>query len=177
LPRFIARTFYMARLEPLSIECASHSDDQTQRLGMRLGALLPRHAVIALHGPLGAGKTSFARGVGAGWGADQLLRSPTFTLVQQHHREGDDAALYHIDLYRAESEGDVASLGLEEILDDEDAVAIIEWPERALDLIPPSAIQVKFAQVSDTKRQLMISTQDTQTWQVLLAFRKSAFGV
>lgn len=77
----------MALLEQLSFECASHSDEQTQRLGMRLGALLPRRAVVALHGPLGAGKTSFARGVGRGWGAEQLLRSPTFTLVQEHHRE------------------------------------------------------------------------------------------
>jgi tRNA threonylcarbamoyladenosine biosynthesis protein TsaE len=167
----------MARLEPLSIECASHSDEQTQRLGARLGALLPPHAVIALHGPMGAGKTSFARGVGQGWGADQPLRSPTFTLVQQHHRAADDARLYHIDLYRAESEDDVRSLGLDEILDDENSVAIIEWPEHAQYLIPPDAIHVKIAPVSDTKRQLTISTQDTATWQVLLAFRKSAFGV
>jgi tRNA threonylcarbamoyladenosine biosynthesis protein TsaE len=144
---------------------------------MRLGALLPQHAIVALHGPLGAGKTSFARGMGAGWGADQLLRSPTFTLVQEHHRVADGATLYHIDLYRTEDEGDVNSLGLEEILDDENSVAIIEWPERASGLIPNEAIHVKFNIVSDTRRQLMISTQDTATWQVLLAFRKSAFGV
>lgn len=167
----------MALLEPLSIECASHSDEQTQRLGTRLGALLPPHAVIALHGSLGAGKTSFARGVGAGWGADQPLRSPTFTLVQQHHRTRDDATLYHIDLYRVERESELSSLGLEEILDDGVGVALVEWPERAPGLIPRDAIHVKFNVVSDTKRQLTISTQDTQTWQVLLAFRKSAFGV
>ncbi|MCS6848580.1 MAG: tRNA (adenosine(37)-N6)-threonylcarbamoyltransferase complex ATPase subunit type 1 TsaE [Anaerolineae bacterium] len=167
----------MAILEPLSIECTSHSEAQTQRLGARLGALLPRHAVIALHGPLGAGKTSFARGVGAGWGAEQPLRSPTFTLVQEHHRRRDDATLYHIDLYRVEDERDLASLGLEEILDDENGVCLIEWPERAPGLIPPEAIHVKLAMVSDTRRQLTFSTQDAQTWQVLLAFRKSAFGV
>jgi tRNA threonylcarbamoyladenosine biosynthesis protein TsaE len=167
----------MALLEPLSLECASHSDEQTQRLGMRLGVLLPPGSVVALHGPLGAGKTSFARGIGAGWGADQPLRSPTFTLVQTHHRSGDDATLYHVDLYRVESDSDVSSLGLEEILDDEAGIVLIEWPERAPRLIPSRAIHVKLAQVSDTKRQLTISTQDTATWQVLLAFRKSAFGV
>lgn len=167
----------MALLEPLSFECASHSDEQTQRLGMRLGALLPRHAVIALHGPMGAGKTSFSRGLGAGWGANQLLRSPTFTLVQQHHREADDATLYHIDLYRAESDGDLASLGLQELLEDDNSVAVIEWPERVADLLPKDSVHVKFAINSDTKRQLTFSTQDTRAWQVLLAFRKSAFGV
>lgn len=167
----------MPVLEPFSIECTSHSDEQTQRLGARLGALLPRHAIVALHGPLGAGKTSFARGIGAGWGADQPLRSPTFTLVQEHRRPGDDARLYHIDLYRATNESDLASLGLEEIFDDEDSVCLIEWPERIARLIPDDAIHVKLDIVSDTRRQLTISTQDPTTWQVLLAFRKSAFGI
>lgn len=167
----------MALLEQLSFECASHSDEQTQRLGVRLGALLPKHAVVALHGPLGAGKTSFARGIGRGWGAAQLLRSPTFTLVQEHHRPQDDATLYHIDLYRIEQESDLASLGLDEILDDENAIVLVEWPERAPNAIPKSAIHVKLSIISDTKRLLTLSTQDTQTWQVLLAFRKSAFGV
>ena len=167
----------MALLEPLSFECTSNSDDQTQRLGMRLGALLPKHTVVALHGPMGAGKTSFARGLGVGWGANQLLRSPTFTLVQQHHRAQDDAALYHIDLYRAESGEALASLGLAEIFDDEHGVAIIEWPEHADGLLPKDTIHVKLVVNSDTKRQFTFSTQDNMAWQVLLKFRKSAFGV
>lgn len=144
---------------------------------MRLGALLPKHAVLALHGPLGAGKTSFARGIGAGWGADQGLRSPTFTLVQQHHRARDNATLYHIDLYRTENAAELASLGLDEILEDEDSVILIEWPERAPEAIPKDAIHIKLTITSDTKRQLAFSTQDTASWQVLLAFRKSAFGI
>ncbi|MCS7055645.1 MAG: tRNA (adenosine(37)-N6)-threonylcarbamoyltransferase complex ATPase subunit type 1 TsaE [Thermoflexales bacterium] len=167
----------MAILEPLSIECTSHSESQTQRLGARLGALLPRHAVIALHGPLGAGKTSFARGVGIGWGAEQPLRSPTFTLVQAHHRQHDDATLYHIDLYRVEDARELVNLGLEEILDDENGVCLIEWPERAAALIPAEAIHVKLAPLDDTHRHMTFSTSDAQTWQILLAFRKSAFGV
>jgi len=167
----------MALLEPLSFECTSNSDDQTHRLGMRLGGLLPKHAVIALHGPMGAGKTTFARGLGAGWGADQLLRSPTFTLVQLHHRPQDGATLYHIDLYRAETETDLASLGLSEILDDTSAVSIIEWPEHAQDHLPKATIHVKLAKTADTKRQFTFSTQDSEPWQVLLKFRKNAFGV
>lgn len=167
----------MAHLEPLSFECTSHSEEQTQRLGARLGALLPGHAVIALQGPLGAGKTCFARGIGEGWGAQQVLRSPTFTIVQKHRRTSDGAALYHIDLYRINSEEELLNLGLAEILDDESSVSIIEWPERATHLIGAEAIRVRFVPISDTKRQLTFSTQDTHTWQVLLAFRKGAFGV
>jgi tRNA threonylcarbamoyladenosine biosynthesis protein TsaE len=167
----------MPLLEPLSFECVSHSEEQTRRLGARLGARLPQRMVIALHGQLGVGKTSIARGIGLGWGADQLLRSPTFTLVQQHHRTEDGATLYHIDLYRVENSTDLVNLGLDEILQDENSVCLIEWPERASDLIPQDAIHVKLEFLTETKRQLTFSTQDTTTWQVLLAFRKSAFGV
>jgi len=167
----------MSILEPLAIECTSHSEGQTQRLGMRLGTVLPRHALIALQGPLGAGKTQFARGVGMGWGAEQLLRSPTFTLIQEHRRAQDNAVLYHIDLYRIESDAELLTLGLEDALSDEDGIAIIEWPERIADLIPPDAIYVRFEIMDETHRQLKISTQDTRTWQVLLKFRKLAFGV
>ena len=167
----------MPVLEPLSFECISHSEEQTQRLGARLAAVLPAHAIVALSGPLGAGKTHFARGLGLGWGATQPLRSPTFTLVQEHHRAADDHTLYHIDLYRVERAGDLHTLGLDEILEDETAIAIIEWAERADGLIPDDAIAIKFAITNENKRRLTFSTQDTATWQVLLAFRKNAFGV
>lgn len=166
----------MAILEPLSVECTSHSEEQTWRLGARLGALLPRHAVIAIQGELGAGKTSLARGIGEGWGAEQVLRSPTFTIIQAHRRPSDNAVLYHVDLYRVTSEEDLHNLGLEEILDAEEGVVVIEWPERAASLIPPEAIYVKITPLSETKRHLVFSTQDTRTWQVLLEFRKRTFG-
>jgi tRNA threonylcarbamoyladenosine biosynthesis protein TsaE len=167
----------MPVLDPLSFECISHGEEQTQRLGMRLGLLLPAHAVIALTGPLGAGKTQFARGVGQGWGASQMLRSPSFTLVQEHHRARDEQTLYHIDLYRVQKNSDMLSLGLDEILDDEQSVCIIEWAERADALIPQDAIRVRLEINNQSKRLLTFSTQSPATWQVLLAFRKNAFGV
>ncbi|MCL5998266.1 MAG: tRNA (adenosine(37)-N6)-threonylcarbamoyltransferase complex ATPase subunit type 1 TsaE [Chloroflexi bacterium] len=167
----------MPVLEPLSFECISHGEEQTRRLGARLGSLLPAHTVISLFGPLGAGKTQLARGIGAGWGALQSLRSPTFTLIQEHRRAKDDCLLYHIDLYRIEDEVALQTLGLEEILEDEHAVCIIEWAERASVLIPQDAIRVKLEITNESKRRLTFSTQATMTWQVLLAFRKSAFGV
>jgi tRNA threonylcarbamoyladenosine biosynthesis protein TsaE len=171
------RDYLMPVLDPFSFECISHSEEQTQRLGMRLGGLLPAHAVLTLTGQLGAGKTQFARGVGIGWGALQPLRSPTFTMVQEHHRAKDRHTLYHIDLYRAESEADLLSLGLEEILEDEQSVSIIEWAERGTAYIPQDAIRVRFVLTNQSKRQLTFSSQAPATWQVLLAFRKNAFGV
>lgn len=167
----------MAILDARSFECISHSDEQTERLGARLAALAPAGTVIALIGTLGAGKTHFARGFGTGWGAQQGLRSPTFTLVQEHRRAADDQRLYHVDLYRAERPADVESLGLEEIIDDPDAVTLIEWAERAVALIPETAVRVKFDVISASKRRLTFSSASEQTWRLLLEFRKRTFGV
>ena len=167
----------MPVLDPFTFEYLSHSEEQTQRLGARLGALLPAHAVIALIGMLGAGKTQFARGIGTGWGAQQPLRSPSFTLVQEHHRDRDNRTLYHIDLFRIEHNDGMQTFGLQEILEDGQSVSIIEWADRAPQMIPDDAIVVKFELHSESKRHMTFSTRSAATWQILLAFRKSAFGV
>lgn len=167
----------MPILDPRSFELVSHSDEQTQRVGARLGALLPSHLVVALTGPMGAGKTHFAKGVGLGWGADQALRSPTFTLVQEHHRAGDRDTLYHIDLYRAERTADLRGIGLDEIFDDDHAIALVEWAERAEALLPADTLHIRIAVASTTKRQITFLTQSDQTWLILQALKKAVFGM
>lgn len=167
----------MALLDRRSFEATSSSEEQTLRIGARLGALLPKRCVIALQGEMGAGKTAFARGLGEGWGADQLLRSPSFALIQKHQRPSDHAVLYHVDLQRIESDAALAGIGLRELLDDEDAVFIIEWPERVDALLPPDALRVRIRAISETKRQLLFSAKNDDGWNVLIAFRKAAFGV
>jgi tRNA threonylcarbamoyladenosine biosynthesis protein TsaE len=165
----------MTILDPFSFEVSSGSEEQTLRLGARLGALLPKRMCVALQGELGAGKTAFSRGVGEGWNADQPLRSPTFTLVQCHRRDNGDV-LYHVDLYRVQNTNDLASIGLEEILD-ADAICLIEWSERASHMIPSDALRVDIRVISETKRQLKFSANSEETWKILVAFRKSAFGI
>jgi tRNA threonylcarbamoyladenosine biosynthesis protein TsaE len=165
-------------LDPLSFECVSHSEEQTQRLGARLAMFLPAVCVVALQGDLGAGKTHFARGVGVGWGAAQELRSPTYTMLQEHHRDPDTGArLYHVDLYRAERDADLESIGLRELIEENDGVVLIEWPERAAGWIPGDAIRVRFDATAGSKRNLTFSTHSASAWQILLKFRKQAFGV
>ncbi len=166
----------MALLDAHSFEATSSSEEQTLRLGARLGAMLPERCVITLRGDLGAGKTAFARGVGEGWGARDALRSPTFTLIQKHTRAEGAGALYHIDLYRAVTPGDITNIGLSELLE-EDAVFLIEWPERAESLLGDDALRVSIRAISDTKRQLLFSAKSDAAWRPLAAFRKAAFGV
>jgi tRNA threonylcarbamoyladenosine biosynthesis protein TsaE len=104
----------------------THSEQDTFALGTKVAAGLKPGTFVLLHGDLGAGKTSFVRGMAAGLGADpDDVSSPTFVLIQ--HYKGR-TPLIHVDLYRLESGAAVDDLGLEELASG--AVVAIEWAER-----------------------------------------------
>ena len=119
----------------------SRSEQETIDAGRALARRLPRRAVVLLIGNLGAGKTTFAKGMvqELGVGAADEVSSPTFTLI---HEYGDPPKLYHIDLYRLEEAREVASLGLDEIFD-RDAIVVIEWGERFPQLMPAKRVEVR----------------------------------
>lgn len=110
----------------------------TAALGAALAARLRRGDVVCLSGPLGAGKTTFARGVIAAL-AGERAPSPTFALVETYATP--KGPLWHFDLYRLARAGDVAELGFEDALGD---ICIIEWPERIAALLPESALVIRF---------------------------------
>ncbi|MBV8972104.1 MAG: tRNA (adenosine(37)-N6)-threonylcarbamoyltransferase complex ATPase subunit type 1 TsaE [Sphingomonadaceae bacterium] len=116
-----------------------------------LAALLRPGNVVALSGDLGAGKTTFARAVlhGLGWAGE--VPSPTFTLVQVYPTT---PPVWHVDLYRLDSPGEAAALGLEEA---GDAVLLIEWPERLGAGLPTDALRLHLAGSGTTR---------TLTWTV-----------
>lgn len=133
-------------------EFNTRSSDDTFALGRKIGEQLDGRAVLLLKGDLGAGKTVFAKGVGAGLGIDPAeVTSPSFTLINVHDGR---LRLYHIDLYRLESSSRI-DLGLEEILEDEKGVVVIEWSERLASL-PEGAVEVEISYVSDTERRIVI---------------------
>lgn len=104
----------------------SHSPDETMALGRRLGELLRPGDCLGLTGDLGSGKTTLTKGLVAGAGGDDDVRSPTFLLHQVHSGK---VTLHHLDLYRLPSGTDLASLGLDEFLTE--GAAVVEWCERA----------------------------------------------
>ena len=131
----------------------TRSADETFGLARRIGEQLKGGEVFLLKGDLGAGKTIFAKGLAAGLGiAPGDVTSPTFTLVNSH--EGR-LHFHHIDLYRLDA-GAHQDLGLEEILDDEQAVTVIEWAER-LGFVPARATEVEMIYLSDSERSISIS--------------------
>jgi len=119
----------------------SHSPQETFLLGRRLADELRPGDVLALAGDLGAGKTEFTKGLAAGLGINAAVTSPTFTLIHEH--SGGRLPLYHIDLYRLESEAEALGIGLDDYLDN-DGVTVIEWADKFADLMPQGARWVRF---------------------------------
>jgi tRNA threonylcarbamoyladenosine biosynthesis protein TsaE len=164
-------------LDAHSIECPSHSPEQTQRLGVRLGELLRAGDLVCLEGTLGAGKTSLAQGIGRGCGVAESLISPTFTLIHEYQRPQDDLRLYHVDLYRVSGAQEALGLGLGDYVDDELAITLIEWPERARELLPQEKLWIVLRHVEVHKRILLLSACGERYEELLREFRKRAFGV
>jgi tRNA threonylcarbamoyladenosine biosynthesis protein TsaE len=166
----------MAILTDQSLDFISSSEQQTMRLGVRLGELLQPNDILCLSGNLGTGKTVLARGVGRGWGTANRVTSPTFILVNQYPRMHDDRVLYHIDCYRLHSEEDIISAGLEDVLLAEGAY-LIEWPERIEEYLPADRLWIEMSHVNETRRKLRFIASEGRSTELLKAFRRSAFGV
>ena len=149
--------------ESWTVETASAG--QSEVLGARIAALLPRGAVVALLGDLGSGKTCLVRGMAAAFVRDAVVHSPTFTLVNEY---GENPRLYHIDLYRLDLE-DLADLGYEELFDSED-VCIIEWAERAGNLLPHERLDVHLTHGGADRRVITLTNHDLLLpgWQAAL---------
>jgi tRNA threonylcarbamoyladenosine biosynthesis protein TsaE len=110
------------------------SEPELRRWGRRIGETLVPPAVIALSGPLGAGKSVLARAIGDGAGVREVMPSPTYTLLQRY--DANRCALVHLDLYRIERPDELWELGWAQLPEADDLV-LVEWPERAGPLLPP----------------------------------------
>ena len=123
-----------------------HSASDTEALGAAVGRALRAGEAICLWGPLGAGKTTLARGlIRALTTPDQETPSPTFTLVQTY--DGPAFAVAHLDLYRLSGPEETRELGLEEALDE--GAAVIEWPERLEGRLPPHRLDIRLRMLED----------------------------
>ncbi len=159
-----------------TLEFISRTPEQTQRIGARLGAALTGGDVIALVGPLGAGKTAFAQGVGIGWGATTPLISPTFVLVRRHSRPQDRTYLYHVDLYRAPTAAEIDSVGLDEMLGASDAICLVEWADHAPDVFPDEVLWVTLRYLDEFRRSLTFTASGKRHHTLLEALRKEIAG-
>jgi len=108
---------------------------------------------MALRGDLGAGKTTFAKGVARGLGVDDEVTSPTFTVVSEY---AGRLRLHHIDAYRLSGVEDFASVGGEELFADSGGLCLVEWSERIAEALPPDAVSVELSVRPDGGRDLRL---------------------
>jgi tRNA threonylcarbamoyladenosine biosynthesis protein TsaE len=132
----------------------SFSEDETFNAGRELAESMRLPAHILLYGDLGAGKTSFTRGLAAGFGLQHIdeVSSPTFTLINEYT---GNAKIFHIDLYRIDA-GRLEGLGLDEIFDNPKAAVIVEWAERLGNFQTPGAVRVFLEYVDEGSRKIEV---------------------
>ena len=121
--------------------------EETIALGNRLGLLLQPNMLLTLSGDLGAGKTTFTKGIGQGLGITKVINSPTFTILKQYQGRLN---LSHFDAYRLEGQDD--DLGFEEIFDSDD-VCVVEWANYIEEILPVQRLEVVIKKIDEDVRE------------------------
>ena len=134
----------------------THSAEETIAFGRTLAAELTPPLLILLRGDLGAGKTTLVKGIAEGFGAALAddVTSPTFTLV--HEYRGPRAALYHIDLYRVDTERELETLGLDDLIEPT-SILLIEWGEKFPRFVRERNLEIVLERVDENERRIQVN--------------------
>ena len=137
-------------------EIVTQSAEETIAFGRTLAESLVPPKLVLLRGDLGAGKTTLVKGIAAAFeaAAEEDVTSPTFTLV--HEYRGPRANLYHIDLYRLETQRELETLGLDDMRAD-DSILLIEWGEKFPRLVREGDLEIALERVGENARRVVIS--------------------
>ena len=135
----------------------THSPEETVKTAEKLGKLLKAGDMIAYKGGLGAGKTTFTRGLAIGLGLGDNVSSPTFALVNDYR--GKDMTLYHCDMHRISTEEGLEYTGCYDY-DLEKNVAAVEWSENIAEFLPKNTIYITINALSELEREIIIEDGD-----------------
>ena len=133
----------------------SSSREQTLQFAHRTAQALRGGEIIFLRGPIGAGKTIFVKGVAQYLGLKSSPTSASFSLMKEYKNK--KTRLFHIDLFRL-SEGDVFNLGFEEMLEDENAVIMAEWPDPIARMLPEDRLEMDFVLKKGDEREIRLQS-------------------
>ena len=146
----------------------SHSPEETQSIGQKLGKLARPGDVILLVGNLGAGKTCLTQGIAWGLDVSGYARSPSFVLMNEYKGR---LPMYHIDLYRLENTAEIADLGLDDYLYGQ-GLCVVEWADRAPDLLTPQHLMIKISLLGENERRLELTAHGERYKEILADFKK-----
>jgi tRNA threonylcarbamoyladenosine biosynthesis protein TsaE len=136
-------------------EFITHSAEETIALGRKLANLLTPPKIVLLRGDLGAGKTTLVKGIAAEFNAasEEDVTSPTFTLI--HEYRGPEATLFHIDLYRVDTQRQLETLGLDDLIA-ENSILLIEWGEKFPRFERQRDVEIVLERVGENDRQVRV---------------------
>jgi len=133
----------------------THSAEETIAFGRELATGLKPPKIVLLRGDLGAGKTTMVKGIAQGFHAAEQedVTSPTFTLI--HEYRGPEVAVYHIDLYRIDTEKELATLAIDDLIDDR-SVVLIEWGEKFERFRRERDVEVTITRRGENEREIRV---------------------
>jgi tRNA threonylcarbamoyladenosine biosynthesis protein TsaE len=139
-------------------EFLTHSAEETTGLGRRLARELRPPKLVVLRGTLGAGKTTLIKGIAEGFRAasQENVSSPTFTLI--HEYRGPSVNVYHVDLYRVDTQRELDTLGLDDLFD-ENNVVLIEWGEKFARFLRERDVEISIERLGENDRRVIFSTE------------------
>lgn len=153
------------------MEILSTSTAETEKLAQTIAQKVKPGMVLALFGDLGSGKTTFTSFLVKALGFDARVQSPTFVIHRRYSRSpvgtndriaviASEATQYintihHVDLYRLTSKEEVLDIGLPEMLQESHSLVLIEWPDLAMDFLPPNVVRLYFTTIDETTRRIM----------------------
>lgn len=126
---------------------STHSEDETIALGRAFAEQLTTGDVVALYGDLGSGKTEFVRGICEYFSVEEIVSSPTFTIMNHYTGnlpDDDEVKIYHLDLYRINSKRELEDIGFNECTMKGDSIKLIEWADKANGSLPKRRYSVIF---------------------------------
>ena len=143
-------------------EFTTSSPEETIALGRKLASLLTAPKLVILAGDLGAGKTTLVKGIAEGFRAasEDDVTSPTFTLI--HEYRGPSATVYHIDLYRVDTQRELETLGLDDLMTD-NSLLLIEWGDKFERFKRERDVEITMARISESGRRVLITGAESNS--------------
>jgi tRNA threonylcarbamoyladenosine biosynthesis protein TsaE len=150
------------------LEIISHSPEQTQKFGVRIGQIALPGDIFLLVGGLGAGKTCLTQGIAWGLDIEEYAVSPSFVVIRELHGR---LPLYHIDFYRLDHLEEIAQLGLDDYLYG-NGVCVVEWAEKGVGLLPQEHLLIEMSYLSDTERSLKLKPSGKRYRQIVAQLKQ-----
>ncbi len=132
--------------------------DQTDQIAAQLVQQFASKPVWVFQAPMGAGKTTLIAAIGKAMGIQEAMSSPTFSIMNEYQVQGK--LIYHMDWYRLENEADARQAGVEAALEEAD-FSLVEWPEKAPNLVPDNAVVMHIEILDPNRRRIFINYELT----------------